>query len=311
MNNPHLHLLLNHVPTIGTVIAFGLLLLSFMRRDNGLKRVSLEVFFVVALLTLPAYLSGVGTEFTFESYPDISKETIVRHHDAALVASMFMLLTGVLSWLALWQWRRLDRPRNGALALVLLASAVTLVLMGRAANIGGEIRHPEILPPDTPAAVVAPGWLTAQAIRDVVNGATWVWPTNEVLHFIGLWLLFGIVLLVNLRLLGLMKGIPFAAIHRLLPWAMLGLVVNTLTGMGFLIAAPSQYVENISFFWKIGLLLIAGLNLLYVTAFDGPWRVQANQDAPVLQKTFAVAALGLWVGVMYFGRMLPFIGNAF
>jgi hypothetical protein len=126
------------------------------------------VFFVVALLTLPAYLSGVGTEFTFESYPDISKETIVRHHDAALVASMFMLLTGVLSWLALWQWRRLDRPRNGALALVLLASAVTLVLMGRAANIGGEIRHPEILPPDTPAAVVAPGWLTAQAIRDLV-----------------------------------------------------------------------------------------------------------------------------------------------
>ena len=311
MNNPHLHLLLNHVPTIGTVIAFGLLLLSFMRRDNGLKRVSLEVFFVVALLTLPAYLSGVGTEFTFESYPDISKETVVRHHDAALVASMFMLLTGVLSWLALWQWRRLDRPRNGALALVLLASAVTLVLMGRAANIGGEIRHPEILPPDTPAAVVAPGWLTAQSIRDVVNGATWVWPTNEVLHFIGLWLLFGIVLLVNLRLLGLMKGIPFAAIHRLLPWAMLGLVVNTLTGMGFLIAAPSQYVENISFVWKIGLLLLAGLNLLYVTAFDGPWRVQANQDAPALQKTFAVAALGLWVGVMYFGRMLPFLGNAF
>ena len=311
MNNPHLHLLLNHVPTIGTVIAFGLLLLSFMRRDNGLKRVSLEVFFVVALLTLPAYMSGVGTEFTFETYPDISKEIIVRHHDAALVASIFMLLTGVLAWLALWQWRRLDRPRNGALALVLLASAVTLVLMGRAANIGGEIRHPEILPPDTPAAVVAPGWLTAQSIRDLVNGATWVWPTNEVLHFVGLWLLFGIVLLVNLRLLGLMKGIPFAAIHRLLPWAMLGLVINTLTGMGFLIAAPSQYVENISFIWKIGLLLLAGLNLLYVTAFDGPWRVQANQDAPALQKTFAVAALGLWVGVMYFGRMLPFLGNAF
>ena len=311
MNNPHLHLLLNHVPTIDTVIAFGLLLLSFMRRDNGLKRVSLEVFFVVALLTLPAYMSGVGTEFTFETYPDISKEIIVRHHDAALVASIFMLLTGVLAWLALWQWRRLNRPRNGALALVLLASAVTLVLMGRAANIGGEIRHPEILPPDTPAAVVAPGWLTAQSIRDLVNGATWVWPTNEVLHFVGLWLLFGIVLLVNLRLLGLMKAIPFAAIHRLLPWAMLGLVINTLTGMGFLIAAPSQYVENISFIWKIGLLLLAGLNLLYVTAFDGPWRVQANQDAPALQKTFAVAALGLWVGVMYFGRMLPFLGNAF
>ena len=41
MNTPHLHLLLNHVPTVGTVIAFGLFLLSFVRKDDGLKRVSL------------------------------------------------------------------------------------------------------------------------------------------------------------------------------------------------------------------------------------------------------------------------------
>ena len=91
MNNPHVHLLLNHVPTIGTVIAFGLLILSFIRRDEGLKRVSLEVFFVIAVLTLPAYITGVGTEFTFETNDSISKELMARHHDAALIASVFML----------------------------------------------------------------------------------------------------------------------------------------------------------------------------------------------------------------------------
>jgi hypothetical protein len=310
MNNPHVHLLLNHVPTIGTVIAFGVLILSFIRRDEGLKRVSLEVFYVIAVLTLPAYITGVGTEFSFETNDSVSKELMTRHHDAALIASLFMLLTGVTSWLALWQWRRLARFRNGSLAVVLL-SAITLVLMGRAANIGGEIRHPEILDPTAAAAVVAPAWFTAASIKGVVSGLTWVWPANEALHFIGLWLLFGILLIANLRLMGLMRAIPFSAVHRLLPWAVLGLVLNTVTGMGWVLAAANQYVENYSFFWKIGLLVLAELNLLYITVFDGPWKVGANADSPMLQRAFAVSAVGLWIGVMYFGRMLPFLGNAF
>ena len=46
MNAPHLHLILNHVPTIGSAIALGLLLLGLLRRQEALTRVSLEVFFV-------------------------------------------------------------------------------------------------------------------------------------------------------------------------------------------------------------------------------------------------------------------------
>jgi len=156
MNTPHLHLLLNHVPTVGTVIAFGLFLLSFVRKDDGLKRVSLEVFYIIALLTLPAYLSGVGTQMALDQNPNVSKEIITAHHDAALIAFVFMLLTGGMSWLALWQWRRLSRPRNGSLATVMILGAITLVLMGRAANIGGEIRHPEILDKGVAAAVATP-----------------------------------------------------------------------------------------------------------------------------------------------------------
>jgi len=310
MNTPHVHLLLNHVPTVGSVIAFGLFLLSFIRRDDGLRRVSLEVFYIIALLTLPAYLSGVGTKMAMEHTDGVSMEVIASHHDAALLAFVFMLLTGGASWLALWQWRRMTRPRSGTLACVWVFSAITIILMGRAANIGGEIRHPEIIAPGV-VEKVTPGWLTADGVMAFVGGKTWVWPTNEALHFIGLWLLFGIVLLVNLRMLGLMKGVSFQAVHRMLPWAVLGLGINAVTGMGWVLAAPGQYLENIAFFWKIGLLLLAGLDLLYLTAFDGPWRVEANQDAPMMQKAFAATAIVLWIGVMYFGRMLPFIGNAF
>ena len=311
MNAPHLHLLLNHVPTIGTVIAFGLLLLAFIRKDEGLKRVSLEVFFVIALLTLPAYLSGVGTQVALEQREGVSLELMTRHHDAALFASLLMLLSGGFAWLALWQWRRLARARNGTLALVLLFAVLTLTAMARTATAGGEIRHPEILIDPEAVQPAVPAWLTAGDVAQFVSGQTWAWPAAEALHFIGLWLLFGIVLMVNLRLLGLMKGIPFAAVHRLLPWAALGLGVNAITGMGFVIAAPGQYVENIAFFWKIGLLLLAGLNLLYITIFDGPWKVGAGQDAPLIQKAMAAVTIALWVGVMYYGRMLPFLGNAF
>ena len=315
LNAPHLHLLLNHVPTVGTAIAVAILILSFVRKNEGMRRVAFELFCVIALLTLPAYLTGVGTQIALEQGFEVSPVLIAAHHDAAIWGSIFMVLTGGAAWLALWQTRRLSRPSRGAMAAVLLLSVFTVAAMARAATLGGEIRHPEILL--DPAAVadltapVAPSWLSAASIALFVTGRTWVWPTSEALHFIGLWLLFGVVVLTNLRLLGFLKAIPFAALHRLMPWAVLALGVNLVTGMMFLIAAPGQYVENVSFFWKIGLLLLAGLDLLYLTVFDGPWEVSAGREAPLLDKALAASALVAWIGVMYFGRMLPFIGNAF
>ena len=55
-NVPHLHLLVNHFPTIGSIIGLGLYILAFARRDDHLHWASLEVLFAIALLTLPAVL---------------------------------------------------------------------------------------------------------------------------------------------------------------------------------------------------------------------------------------------------------------
>lgn len=309
----HLHLVLNHIPVIGTVVAIGLLLLAFIRRSDDLRRVSLEIFVIVAFLTLPVYLTGVGAQPIIIDSPGVSAALIEAHHNAALLAFLFMLLTGIAAWLGLWQYRRIARVRTGTMGVVLLLGVVTLASMGRAANLGGDIRHPEIsgleiarLADENPGS----GWLTAQGVAELATGRVWVWPAAEALHFIGLWLLFGVVLLVNLRMLGLMKQASFPALHRLLPWGMLGLAINIVTGMIFVIAAPGQYA-NPAFYWKIGLLLAAGFNLLYLTVFDEPWAVGAGQDAPITAKTLAGSAIVLWIGVMYFGRMLPFLGDAF
>ena len=194
---------------------------------------------------------------------------------------------------------------------MLLFGAATLAVMGGAASLGGEIRHPEIIVGEPTTGEVAPPFLKASAMQALVTDYVWVWPGLEALHFLGLAVLFGVVVVVNARLLGAMPTVPFAALHRLIPWGVLALGINVMTGMLFLIATPEQYADNISFHWKMGLFVLAGVNLLYLTKAEGPFRVGANDAVPTPIKAMAASSLLLWVGVMYFGRMLPFIGGAF
>jgi hypothetical protein len=307
---PHLHLLLNHVPTVGTVVGVGLLLLALVRRNDHLVHSSLEVLFAVAMLTLPVYLTGVAAEEAVQGLTGVAGEAIKTHESAALLAFIWMQVTGLVAWLGLWQSRRNSRASRGTVASVLLLSVLTLVLMARAASIGGEIRHPEIAA-NALAAAAGPGFLTSARIGTFVTDFPWVWPAAETLHFLGLCLVFGVLLAVNLRILGAMKALPFAALHRLLPWGILGLGMNLITGMMFFIAAANQYTQNVAFFWKVAFLVLAGAHFLYLTVFSKTWGLKVGEEAAMLDKLVAMTGIGLWVGVIYWGRMLPFIGNAF
>jgi hypothetical protein len=80
--------------------------------------------------------------------------------------------------------------------------------------------------------------------------------------------------------------------------------------MIFVIGLPGQYVGWV-FYWKMGLLIIGGGHLLYLTIADAPWNVGAGTHAPFLVRTLAGTSLVVWLAVMYFGRMLPFLGHAF
>src|SRR5215216_8133698 len=99
MTLAHVHLLLNHVPTIGTAIGLTLFILSFFRRNDDVRRVALEVLYVVALLTIPAYLSGVSARETLLNNPDIAQPYVSAHWDVAVMAFVAMLFTGAFSWL--------------------------------------------------------------------------------------------------------------------------------------------------------------------------------------------------------------------
>ena len=156
VNVAHLHLLLNHFPTIGTVVGIGLILLAFVRRNDHLLRASLEVFFAIALLTLPVYLGGVAALTVVQGRSGFSEGAATAHQNAALLAFFLMEITGAVAWFGLWQGRRNSRPGRSTVGTVVLLSVLTLVLMGRAANMGGEISHPEIRISEDAAPVEEP-----------------------------------------------------------------------------------------------------------------------------------------------------------
>lgn len=317
MDLTHVHLLLNHVPTAGFVIGLILFVSSLITKNAELKRASLVIFVGIALVTIPTYVSGNAAEEVLCAGgakapacadPSVSKNLIQTHEGAALLAFAAIMLTGAFAWLGLWQIRRTSRATNWNLAVILLLSLVAFGLAARAANIGGEIRHSEIR---SAQEIVTPEGHLARRLGSLVLALPYGWPSLETLHFIGLTLLIGVILLIDLRMLGVMKDVAFPALHRLLPWAILGFGTNLVTGILFFVASPDQYDGNIAFIWKMILVMLAGANALYFTLFDEAWMLKPGDDAPFTAKAVAVSAIALWLGVLYFGSMLPFIGDAF
>jgi uncharacterized membrane protein len=316
VNLAHVHLLLNHVPTVGAVVALGLLLVAFVRRDEPLKLAGLEVLFAIAVLTLPVYMSGVAAQQKLRNQPELSDTAVRVHQDAALDGFTVTEFAGFIAWVALWQARRRGRSGRGLVPAVTVLAIVGLALMARAATLGGEIRHPEIRADLSAGAAAAdPEQFVTSKISAIMVNSPWAWPASETVHFLGLSLSFGVLLAVNLRILGVMNQVPFADVHRLLPWGMLGFGANFITGMLFFIGQPKQYIDSAPFYWKVVFLMIAGANFLYLTVFKKAWGTggggDGGFDSSLTDKAMAISSLVAWLVVLYAGRMLPFIGHAF
>ena len=146
------------------------------------------------------------------------------------------------------------------------------------------------------------------------SGVPWIWPMCESLHFIGLALLMGCVGVYDLRMMGFMKELEIGALQRVLPWGIFGFVINLLTGVVFFMGDPGQYLRNWVFWSKMAFIVLAGINLIvyYWAGIDrNVAQVGAGQDAPRAAKIVAAVSLFLWVGVIFWGRMMPFLGNSF
>jgi hypothetical protein len=301
----HVHLLLNHFPTIGFVIGLCLFVAALIARSDHLKQASLVLFVGIALITIPTYVTGNAAQVAIGDNPGVSQRLIEMHEGAAFWSLLLMEITGGFAWLGLWQYRRVLRLPFWNAAVITILAVLTFATVARTANLGGEILHEEIR-----VTAESPELPVARRIGTYISETPFVWVACEVLHFLGLSLLVGVLLVVHLKTLGPLKQVPYRYVDRLLPWAVLGFGVNILTGMLFFVATPGQYVENTAFYWKLVFVLLAGANTLFFF-FDRGWAAPPGDEAPVATKMVAASALVLWVGVLYWGNMLPFIGNAF
>jgi hypothetical protein len=159
-------------------------------------------------------------------------------------------------------------------------------------------------------------WLEWPSVAHFIERYTWAWPLGETFHFFGIILLIGGIGMFDLRLLGFAKRLPVSAVRRLLPWGVTGFLLCVATGFMFVTGvranvpmSPYDVIRtNVWLQLKLTFIGLAGVNLLafYVTGMNravddlGP-----GADAPALAKAIAFASLFLWLGVIYFGRLIP------
>jgi hypothetical protein len=315
MNFDHLHLLLNHVPIIGFAIGLVLFVASFAGRNTDLRRSALIIFAVVALVTIPTFVSGVAADRAIANEAGISEALVKRHEGAAMLGLWFVIAAGGAAITALWRIRRTPTgPPRADIVAVLLLSAIATGLMARTGNTGGDIRHPE--PGTAQGAAVVEGSVGAivhafEPVPDeftdlMVATKTW-WATMMVIHFVGLSLIIGVVGAIDLRIMGFARELPLAPLHRLLPLAMIGLGLNFVTGMLAFIGMPVYYAADLAFWVKLAALMLLGLNaaLFYLTGvFDNVEHLGPGEDAALSAKIIAASSLLLWFAVIISGRYI-------
>ena len=312
-NLPHQHLLLNHLPIIGSFMGLGLFFAGLITNKEDLKKASLIIFALMALFAVPAYTSGHAAFAVMQKDPDLSQAAVDAHQGAALIAFILIEITGAFAWLALWQFRRVSSPKEWVLAGVLIFSLATAGLLVITGNTGGEIRHTEIRTGEQSMPLMATIgnalFSSAQSVVMITGRWGGMWPVLETLHFFGLTLLFGALGFVDLRMLGFFKRLPVAAVLRFVPWAIAGFVLNIVTGFLFFIGMPPFYVFNVDFHLKMLGVVPAGANILllfFTDAFRTCDRLGPDEEAPSFAKIFAVTSILLVVLLIVLGRYMPF-----
>ena len=147
-------------------------------------------------------------------------------------------------------------------------------------------------------------WFEATTIGTVVRESLWMFPLIQCIHLLSLALLGGVLLAVDLRLLGLgLRTQPAAALARQLrPWLIGALATIIGTGIPMFLSEAIKCYFSPPFFYKMGFLLLATL-----FTFTVRQRVlNAAPGPPMVEKFTAMASMALWLGVGFSGRWIAF-----
>ena len=148
-------------------------------------------------------------------------------------------------------------------------------------------------------------WAIDSGLYDLMYSA-WGWPIAEIVHFTGICLLIGSVGMFDLRMLGFGRGLSLSALHRLVPFGVLGFALSASSGILFVVTSPDQYLYNPAWQVKMSLLGLAGLNmvLFYLTTSRRLKLLGGDDAPPFAARLFAGVSLTCWLGVIMAGRVI-------
>jgi len=144
MNEAHVHLIVNHLPMVGVLIGFLVLIAGYLIKSPQVKHTSLGIFIFSAVASVAAFYSGEGAADVVEHISGKS-ETLMHAHEeyAELFFTMTLILGGVSVFTAFFEYIKFSFAKFGFLA-VLLLSITTIVISYYVGTSGGEITHVEI-----------------------------------------------------------------------------------------------------------------------------------------------------------------------
>ncbi|HEX4049529.1 MAG TPA: DUF6644 family protein [Steroidobacteraceae bacterium] len=149
-------------------------------------------------------------------------------------------------------------------------------------------------------------WLNDSWLGVVTRQYHYLFTACLVIHFIGLSMLMGAMLIVDLRLMGFPRQLPIAAAMKFLPIAIAGFLINLCTGITMVSFDAVDYWLNPAFRVKMLLVLVAGLNALWFTLAEQRKVLSqpSDQRTTIAVRTSAAVSLLVWFAIIYWGRMI-------
>jgi hypothetical protein len=153
--------------------------------------------------------------------------------------------------------------------------------------------------------------LEGSALGETLRGAgVWTYGFLNLGHVLGLCLLIGSVVLLDLRLLGAWRATPLAAISGpTVPLAGVGLVIAVLSGISMISVNATEYYDNPFLLFKFGAIALGLVNIAVVSRLPA-WRAKGERDLTVREnRQLAVAggvSLVAWLTALACGRMIGY-----
>lgn len=143
MNSAQIHLALNHAPLFLSAVGGVILLLGYIKKNNQFKTLSYFFLVTAALVALPVFFTGEGTEELVENLPGINEGVIEKHENMAKVSMIIIAITGISALLSLLLHRKTEIIKVLSVG-TLLFSLASFGTMAQTAHLGGLIRHAEL-----------------------------------------------------------------------------------------------------------------------------------------------------------------------